>query len=169
MMRRPQPRSAERIQPTAQAVGRQMYIGAGPEGAKETAPRATTLLPLPQIIHNPAHHRSPVRPRNPRQKREKRSIDLCPRRLHGAKEIRSKLRQRNKGPDRHHPSPRPSRPQHPQQDARRQNQQSREQQIIDHHISPPAANPADSGKQIKERIAFEVFIQQSKINNHQYL
>jgi len=134
-----------------------------PKGAKRKClARVPTLLPLPQVVYHPAHHRSPVRPRNSRQKREKRSINLCPRRLHRADKIRRKLRQRNENAYRHHPAPGPTRPHHSKKNAGSHYQQRREQQIIDNNIRPPRPDAADRSEQIEKRIAFEVFIQVSK-------
>ena len=70
--------------------------GFGPDRTSDPGPLARSpkpdaafslSLPLPQTIHHPPHHRPPIRPRNSRQRRQKRSIHLRPRRLHMQNQI----------------------------------------------------------------------------------
>jgi len=119
------------------------------------------------MIRHPAEERSSIGPGNARKESQKRSIDLRPRRFHRQKKVSGKLGQGNEDSNSYHPTPGPTRPKKSKQHASSHNKQCSQQQVINQNINAPGADTAQRRQNIVEGIAFEMFNQQSSINNYQ--
>src|SRR5580658_6498858 len=115
-------------------------------------------LPRKNFVHHAARDRTPERPRDSRQERQKRFVDLRPLRLLRQEVICQPLNDGHTHSDQDHPAPRLARAQESEQHVRRQHHHRRQQQIAYFDVQPPCQYSRQHRHQIIKAVAARLFL-----------